>query len=459
MCLETACGSVQNRRLNNQIVNPVKFFVDRESESNKVLYNLQEYNTVSIVGLTNIGKTEIVRKYAALNKNRYDLIWFFDSGLDLNEQFVTLAKKINQTLLLESRNRISEEAYSAKQEVMDYLAGINNWLLVFDNLRLNQNSRLTDLINWKRNGHIIICSQDSRNLPNVIYIHKLTKEHALTLLQKIFGKEVKNQAVLEKLIDIFDGYPGSIVRGALLLKENNYLSLDEYKSILSKSSNPMRTHMELVLDLLTDSDKEILKRISVLNNQNFSKSFLKIVSDKPESVGENLYNLNRFGLIKNTYHDEKNFFEMHDAVRDSVLQFYTEEEIKSELTDIINKLNKIMPQGVTSRYAFISSDSSIKSNLEVLLENAEKYKIDIDIILELRKNLIDHYVVSLDYYNVDKMKNWLEQKEESGLIKLNKISDIVKINYAWYLANIGIYEDFAKSRFISALSYFNPNCG
>jgi tetratricopeptide (TPR) repeat protein len=455
MCLETACGSVQNRRLNNQIVNPVKFFVDRESESNKVLYNLQEYNTVSIVGLTNIGKTEIVRKYAALNKNRYDLIWFFDSGLDLNEQFVTLAKKINQTLLLESRNRISEEAYSAKQEVMDYLAGINNWLLVFDNLRLNQNSRLTDLINWKRNGHIIICSQDSRNLPNVIYIHKLTKEHALTLLQKIFGKEVKNQAVLEKLIDIFDGYPGSIVRGALLLKENNYLSLDEYKSILSKSSNPMRTHMELVLDLLTDSDKEILKRISVLNNQNFSKSFLKIVSDKPESVGENLYNLNRFGLIKNTYHDEKNFFEMHDAVRDSVLQFYTEEEIKSELTDIINKLNKIMPQGVTSRYAFISSDSSIKSNLEVLLENAEKYKVDIDIILELRKNLIDHYVVSLDYYNVDKMKNWLEQKEESGLIKLNKISDIVKINYAWYLANIGIYEDFAKSRFISALSYFN----
>ena len=263
--METAYGVVQNKRLNNQIVNPVKFFVDRESEANKILYNLQEYNTVSIVGLTNIGKTEIVRKYAALNKNRYDLIWFFDSSLDINEQFVTLAKKINQILLLESQNRISEEPYSAKQEVMDYLAGINNWLLVFDNLRLNQNSRLTDLLNWKRNGHIIICSQDSTNLPNVIYVHKLTKEHALILLQKIFGKEVKNQTVLEKLIDIFDGYPGSIVRGALLLKENNYLSLDEYKSILSKSSNPMRTHMELVLNLLTDSDKEILKRISVLN--------------------------------------------------------------------------------------------------------------------------------------------------------------------------------------------------
>ena len=68
MYMKTACGSVQNRLLNDQIVNPVKFFVDRESESNKVLYNLQEYNTVSIVGLTNIGKTEIVRKYAALSE-------------------------------------------------------------------------------------------------------------------------------------------------------------------------------------------------------------------------------------------------------------------------------------------------------------------------------------------------------------------------------------------------------
>ena len=263
--MKTACGVVQNRRLNDQIVNPVKFFVDRDSESAKVLYNLQEYNTVSIVGLTNIGKTEIARKYAVLNKNRYDLIWFFDSSLDLNEQFVALATKINKTLLLEDQYKISEEVYSAKQEVMQYLTRTNNWLLVFDNLRLNQNSKLTDIINWKHNGHIIICSQDSKGLPNVIYVHKLTKEPALTLLQKIFSKEIKNQEVLEKLIDVFDGYPGSIVRGALLLKENNYLSLDEYKSILSKSSNPMRTHMELVLDLLTDNDKETLKRISVLN--------------------------------------------------------------------------------------------------------------------------------------------------------------------------------------------------
>lgn len=443
------------KKLNTQIIEPVKFFVDRKKEDNELACNLAKYKTICIVGLTNIGKTEIARKYASLNKDSYNLIWFFDSSLDLNEQFVVLAKKINKTLLHEEDEKITEEAYGAKQAVMEYLAKKSGWLLVFDNLRLNQNDTLTDIVNWEHNGHIIICSQDSKDLPNIIYVHKLTKQHALILLQKIFGKEIKDQALLIKLVEIFDGYPGSIVRGALLLKENNYLSLDEYKSVLSKSSNLMKTHMELVLNLLTPSDRAVLKRIAVLNNQNFSKNLLKIISDEPTLTGENLYNLNRFGLIRNTYNDQDNFFEMHDVVRDSTLQLYTEDEIKLELTNIINKLNEIMPQGVTSRYAFITSDVTIRASLEVLLENAEKYSVDINKILELRKNLINYYMAVLDYYNCEKMKLWLENKESKGLLRLSALDYTAKINYSWYLVDIGIYEDFVKSRFVSALEYFN----
>ena len=52
------------KKLNTQIVEPVKFFVDRDKEANKITYNLAEYKTTCIVGLTNIGKTEIVRKIA-----------------------------------------------------------------------------------------------------------------------------------------------------------------------------------------------------------------------------------------------------------------------------------------------------------------------------------------------------------------------------------------------------------
>ena len=314
----------KNDKLTDQIVNHVNFFVEREKEANAILQNLQSYKIASGIGVTNIGKTEIVRKYAHFNKSSYNLIWFFDSSLDLNEQFTALAKKINQSLLLEDSNKISEEVYSSQKEVMKYLSEQNNWLLVFDNLRLNQNDKLNSVINWNHNGHIIICSQDSKDLPNIIYVHKLDKRHALILLQKIFGREIENKALLERLVDIFDGYPGSIVRGALLLKENNYLSLEEYKNILAKSSDPIKTHMELVLKLLTDNDKKLLRYIAILNNQLFSKNLLRIISDNPDNIGESLYNLNRFGLIKNTENnDQGNFFEMHDAVRDSVLQFST----------------------------------------------------------------------------------------------------------------------------------------
>ena len=446
----------KNDKLTDQIVNHVNFFVDREKEANAILQNLQSYKIASVIGVTNIGKTEIVRKYANSNKSAYNLIWFFDSSLDLNEQFTALAKKINQSLLLEDSNKISEEVYSSQKEVMKYLSEHDNWLLVFDNLRLNQNDKLNSVINWNHNGHIIICSQDSKDLPNIIYVHKLDKRHALILLQKIFGREIENKALLERLVDIFDGYPGAIVRGALLLKENNYLSLEEYKNILAKSSDPIKTHMELVLKLLTDNDKKLLRYIAILNNQLFSKNLLRIISDNPDKIGESLYNLNRFGLIKNTdNNDQGNFFEMHDAVRDSVLQFSTLDEIQRELTDIIDKLNTLMPQGVTSRYAFINSDTTIKSNLEVLLENAEKYKVDIYIILELRKNLINYYMAVLDHYNWEKMKIWLEQKESDNLLKINKMNNAAKVNYAWYLVDMGMYEDFVKSSFVSALTYFN----
>ena len=70
-------------------------------------------------------------------------------------------------MLLEDSNKISEEVYSSQKEVMKYLSEHKNWLLVFDNLRLNQNDKLNSVINWNHNGHIIICSQDSKDLPNI----------------------------------------------------------------------------------------------------------------------------------------------------------------------------------------------------------------------------------------------------------------------------------------------------
>ena len=95
-------------------------------------------------------------------------------------------------------------------------------------------------------------------------------------------------------------------------------------------------------------------------------------------------------------------------------------------------------RGEMSRYGFITSDATIKSNLEVLLDNAEKYNVDVYVVLELRKNLAGYYMSLLDYYNMEKMKNWLEDKKIAESLDSRKMTNPQKISYSWYLNDIGV---------------------
>ena len=189
---------------------------------------------------------------------------------------------------------------------------------------------------------------------------------------------------------------------------------------------------------------------------NFSKNLLNILLGNDGYIAEGLQHLSQFGLIKNTENkDNTNLFEMHDAIKEGVLELATEKEIEEELTKVIGALNSLMQKGEMSRYGFITSDATIKSHLEVLLHNAEKYNVDVYVLLELRKNLAGYYMSLLDYYNMEKMKNWLEDKKISESLDGKKMTNSQKISYSGYLTNIGIYEHFAKGKFVSALSYFS----
>jgi len=75
----------------------------------------------------------------------------------------------------------------------------------------------------------------------------------------------------------------------------------------------------------------------------------------------------------------------------------------------------------------------------VVLHNAEKYKVDIYDILELRKNLMNLYVNTVDHYNSNKMTDWLlsnSSKFDAFSISMF-LRDKNKANYSEYLAMIG----------------------
>ncbi|WP_342260053.1 hypothetical protein [Candidatus Tisiphia endosymbiont of Metellina segmentata] len=137
MVLFIVNNSFAHTQISN-LITPVSYFINHEQQIKMLDEYLSKYRQASIVGTSGIGKTQLIRMYTYENKNNYDLIWLFDCNLDLNEQFVKLAQQLNMV----KQTNISEAVTLAKKEVMSYLTSTSKWLLVFDNLKVNENKKV-----------------------------------------------------------------------------------------------------------------------------------------------------------------------------------------------------------------------------------------------------------------------------------------------------------------------------
>ena len=104
-------SSFANGQISNLIA-PVSYFVDHVQQLTLLKSDLVRYRQASIVGTSGIGKTQAARMYSYENKDNYDLIWFIDSNLDINEEFQKLAKSINLSF---KTNVISEDIKLVKK--------------------------------------------------------------------------------------------------------------------------------------------------------------------------------------------------------------------------------------------------------------------------------------------------------------------------------------------------------
>ncbi len=72
----------------SNLVTPVSYFIDHISQLKKIKSNLIKYKQSSLVGVSGMGKTQLARMYAYDNKADYDLIWFIDCNLDIDQQLL-----------------------------------------------------------------------------------------------------------------------------------------------------------------------------------------------------------------------------------------------------------------------------------------------------------------------------------------------------------------------------------
>ncbi|APZ30393.1 MAG: hypothetical protein AB8U39_02120 [Rickettsia conorii subsp. raoultii] len=277
-------GSIFAQSQISNLVVPVSYFINHVSQLEKLKENLNKYKQYSVVGVSGMGKTQLARIYAYENKDNYNIIWLIDCNLNIEQQLLKLSKAINTEV---KSPVISEDMAVMKKDLMVYLASKDKWLLVFDNLKIGENKKIEDFINWEYNGNIIFCSQDDELLSNIIKANAFTKPEAALLAKNIL--ENKNPELINFLTQEFGGYLILVVQGAQILNQIQGLNLEKYKKKIKASKDKIELNIKLVSNELKPSAKRLLDGIALLNNQSFSKELLNSITEDKHSLDDDIY--------------------------------------------------------------------------------------------------------------------------------------------------------------------------
>lgn len=434
--------------------NPIYYFTNQEEQIKDLKEKLHTNKIAGITGITGMGKSEMARKYVQNNKNDYDIIAFFDANVDLVSQFILLAKEINQQICLKEGCHIIENPKYVKNSLLEYLKQKNKWLLIFDNLHINDNDKIKDIINWHHEGHIIICSQDDKYLLAKIPAPYFTEEHIKIIINKIMKNP--SQEFVQELVNVIKGYPPYMIgHSATFLQNNSYITIQDYHKSMQKTDNKVRAHLDIIFNIIDSNAKEVLYKIALLNNQKVSRTLLEQLFEDNERLSKNIQEIIRFGLIEQISDDRNNqIFRMHDAIKNELLELAGNSLNKRNINSILLKINSLIPQVVTDRVTFIKNDPCLESNLELLLNSADKYNANIYQIMQLREKLLWYYWIGArEPFNAKKMIDW--QEKHNDKIHLWFCNDQEKASYTAYLTYAGQYYYVANQYYDKALKYLN----
>ncbi|WP_425363440.1 tetratricopeptide repeat protein [Candidatus Tisiphia endosymbiont of Hybos culiciformis] len=440
-------SSFAQQQVSNFIA-PVTYFVNHVKQLNLLKNNLIKYRQASIIGTSGMGKTQLARMYCYENKNDYKLIWFIDCNLDINQELLKLAKAINNTA---KSSLISEDITLIREEVISYLSSQDKWLIIFDNLKVSENKKVQEFVNWEHNGYVIFCSQDSEILPNIVKMTVFEKSDVSILASNIL--ENNDPKLAKFLSEEFAGYPILIVQGAQLLNNVPGLDRKKYKEEIQQSTDRIKSNIILAIDQLKPSARNLLNKIALINNQGFSKELLSFITDDQSTINDDLYQLSKFALISNIDSNDANpVFEMHDVIAKKIVEINCGENNKAYLEDVITKLMNYIPRNAV-KARVVRNAKTMQENLEIILRNSEKYNANIYKIMALNLQIMSQYFNSLDYYSAEKKANWFNKADQEGKFKLWLMDNNEKNIYVKYMQVIGSHYK-SCSDYRMAMKYF-----
>lgn len=439
-------SSLASKQTSNLVI-PVSYFVDHVKQLNDLKTNLNKYRQASIVGTSGIGKTQLARTYAYENRDQYNLIWFFDCNLDINQEFVKLAKQLNQV----NNAKLAEDPKLVQKEVISYLSSKDKWLLVFDNLKIGENKKVIELVEWEHNGHVIFASQDKEKLPYITELAYFNQSDCIILANNILKNASPDKA--DFLATSSNGYPILIVQTAQLLNQLKGLDLETYKKQSLQAEDKIRLNIELVIKELKPSAVNLLYQLALINNQSFSRDFLSYITNNKESLNEDIYQISKFALISIIENGEHtSLFEMHDVIVKTIISIMGDKKTKILLNSIIDNLVLATPETIVEFHVF-RSGKTVFENFKVIADHTEKYNIDLLKSMKIKSYLMIQYNNYSDYYGAEKLVSWFKKNDEAEKFKLLLMNNDEKARYADFLGSMARYYRNRYSDFNKSMQY------
>lgn len=431
-------------------------------------YLFEKDNCLIISGLPGFGQTQVIKRYAELNKENYDIVWRFDASKNLSEQYINFAKRWNkvikkyykddseQNLLHINLDLINTDII---EEQVHYRLKVTklNWLIIFDNVS-NYSDILSNLpkkYNSNGYGHLIISATNAASYSaakNVMILDKLKREESVELLLKTTGEIDHVNANL--LAETLQDHPLAVARAgsfiefykSISIAEYNRLFLTERKKLWEKekqfitqdNNNSYKINVFTTLSLIIDAVKkespmayDLLTMIAFVDCKNIPETLLlqyirsnynKEYNYLDFDFKDALSVLLKYSLItrnfpnKNTETNKlrkETLFTVHGLTQLVIQDLLNEEEKRFYLNRSIVAINNLLPNNIHLLMKSLSKAFYVKPHINILSKHAKDLKLYNSEVMQLELRLLE--------YNLSGIRN---DKEVEGLI--NRVEHINK---------------------------------
>ena len=225
------------------VQNSNEHFVGREQflkDMHEFLFKKQDF--LVIAGSIGSGKAKIMKQYAELNKENYDIVWWIDVNKSLEEQYINFAKRWNKVISKYYKDSADQnflqinldltEAKNVIEQVHDKLRITKlNWLIIFDNVKesFNMQTNMPKKHSDTGYGHIMISTNDITQNNNVMRLKKFSRDESIELLLKTTGEKDSHKANL--LAHTLKDYPLAVAGAGSFIASYASINIEEYNQL------------------------------------------------------------------------------------------------------------------------------------------------------------------------------------------------------------------------------------